>query len=58
MRLHLDGLAEDIHVTNEHLGPLETAQIEAGTTLQELRTAQATTNTTLGTIMTRLEELS
>jgi hypothetical protein len=31
MRLHLDGLAEDIHVTNERLGPLETAQIEAGT---------------------------
>jgi hypothetical protein len=26
--------------------------------LQELRTAQATTNTTLGTIVTRLEELS
>jgi hypothetical protein len=58
MHLHLDGLAEDIRVTNERLGPLETAQIEAGTTLQELRTAQATTNTTLGTIMTRLEELS
>jgi hypothetical protein len=58
MRLHLDGLAEDIHVTNERLGPLETAQIEAGTALQELRTAQATTNTTLGTIMTWLEELS
>jgi hypothetical protein len=33
MRLHLDGLTEDIHVTNERLGPLETAQIEAGTTL-------------------------
>jgi hypothetical protein len=58
MRLHLDGLAEDIHVTNERIGPLETAQIEAGTTLQELRTAQTTTNTTLGAIMTRLEELS
>jgi hypothetical protein len=58
MRLHLDGLAEDIHITNERLGPLETAQIEAGTALQELRTAQATTNTTLSTIMTRLEELS
>jgi hypothetical protein len=58
MRLHLDGLAKDIHVTNERLGPLETAQIEAGTTLQELRIAQATTSTTLGTIMTRLEELS
>jgi hypothetical protein len=58
MRMHLDGLAEDIHVTNERLGSLETAQIEAGTALQELRTAQATTNTTLGTIMTQLEELS
>ena len=58
MRLHLDGLAEDIHITNERLGPLETAQIEAGMALQELRTAQATTNTTFGTIMTRLEELS
>jgi hypothetical protein len=58
MRLHLDGLAEDIHVTNERLGPLEAAQIEAGTAPQELRTAQATTNTTLGTIMTWLEELS
>jgi hypothetical protein len=58
MRLHLDGLAEDIHVTNERLGPLKTTQIEAGTVLQELRTAQATTNTTLSTIMTRLEDLS
>jgi hypothetical protein len=58
MRLQLDGLAEDIHITNERLGPLETTQIEAGTVLQELRTAQATTNTTLDTIMTRLEELS
>jgi hypothetical protein len=36
MRLHLDCLAEDIHITNERLGPLETTQIEAGTTLQEL----------------------
>jgi hypothetical protein len=58
MRLHLDGLAEDIHVTNECLGPLETTQIEASTTLLELRIAQATTNTTLDTIMTLLEELS
>jgi hypothetical protein len=58
MRLHLDGLAEDIHVTIERLGLLKTTQIEAGTALQELRTAQATTNTTLGTIMTWLEELS
>jgi hypothetical protein len=52
------GGAEDIHITNERLGLLETAQIEAGTALQELRTAQATTNTTLVTIMTQLEELS
>jgi hypothetical protein len=33
MHLHLDGLAEDIHVTNERLGPHETTQIEAGTVL-------------------------
>jgi hypothetical protein len=58
MRLQIDGLAEDIHVTNKRLGPLETAQIEAAMALQELRTAQATTNTSLDTIMTRLEELS
>jgi hypothetical protein len=58
MCMPLDGLAEDIHVTDERLGSLETAQIEVGMALQELRTAQATTNTTLGTIMTRLEELS
>jgi hypothetical protein len=54
MRLHLDSLAEDIHITNERLGSVETTQIEAGTTLQELQTAQATINTTLDTIMTRL----
>jgi hypothetical protein len=58
MRLQLDGLAEDVHITNERLGPLETTQIEAGMALQELRIAQATTNTTLDTIMTWLEELS
>ena len=58
MRLQVDGLAEDIHITNERLGQLETAQIEAGSALQELKTAQATTNTSLDTIMTRLVELS
>jgi hypothetical protein len=58
MHMQLDGLAEDIHITNARLGPLETAQIKAGTTLQELRTAQATTNSTLDTILTWLEELS
>jgi hypothetical protein len=39
MQLHLDSLVEDIHITNERLGSLETTQIEAGTTLQELRIA-------------------
>ena len=33
MRLQVDGLAEDIHITNERLGQLETAQIEAGSAL-------------------------
>jgi len=33
MRLQVDGLAEDIHVTNKRLGQLETAQIEAGSAL-------------------------
>jgi hypothetical protein len=33
MCLQLYGLAEDIHITNERLGPLETTQIEAGMTL-------------------------
>ena len=33
MCLQVDGLAEDIHITNERLGQLETAQIEAGTAL-------------------------
>jgi hypothetical protein len=33
LRLQLDGLAEDIHITNERLRLLETTQIEAGTTL-------------------------
>jgi hypothetical protein len=33
MHLQLDGLAEDIHITNERHGPLEIEQIEAGTTL-------------------------
>jgi uncharacterized coiled-coil protein SlyX len=58
IRLQVDGLSEDIHVTNERLGQLETTQIEATTTLQELKTAQTTTNTSLDTIMTRLEELT
>jgi hypothetical protein len=33
MCLQLDGLAKDIHITNERLGPLGTTQIEAGTML-------------------------
>jgi hypothetical protein len=36
MRLQLDGLVEDIHITNERLGLLETTQIVAGMTLYEL----------------------
>jgi hypothetical protein len=33
MHLQLDGLAEDIHITNERLCSLEIEQIEASTTL-------------------------
>jgi hypothetical protein len=57
MRLQLDGLAKDIHITNVHLFPLETTQIEVVRRSRNM-TPQATTNTTLDTIMTRLEELS
>ena len=57
MNKHVDDLAEDVQVTNERLGQLETTQLTTGTTLRELQQAQATTNTSLATITTRLDEL-
>jgi len=57
MNKHVDDLAEDVRVTNERLGQLETTQLTTGTTLRELQQAQATTNTSLATITTRLDEL-
>ena len=58
VRLQVDALAEDVQVSNEHLGQLETTQLETGVTLRDMQAAHATTNTNLATIMTRLEELS
>jgi hypothetical protein len=58
MRLQVEGLGDDIRTTNERLGQLESSQLATGAMLNEMKIAQATTNTNLANIMTRLQDLS
>ena len=55
--LTLEGLSEDVKVTNERLAQLEGAQIEVEERLTAIEAAQAVSNTHLQDILARLEEL-
>jgi hypothetical protein len=55
--LHTNALNEDIQVTNEHIGQLETTQIVANNTLTTLEQTLAATNTSLAAIITRLDRM-
>jgi hypothetical protein len=56
--LQVEGLNDDLRTTNEHLGQLETTQIETSATLMEMKIAQTMTYDTLTSIMTQLAALS
>jgi hypothetical protein len=43
VRLHTDGLNEDVQVTNERLGQLELAHIDTNSKLGQLETTQIAT---------------
>ena len=47
VRLHAEHLDEDVRVTNERLGQLETAQIETNTKLASLEGTLGSINTSL-----------
>uniref|UniRef100_A0A804QJE6 Uncharacterized protein n=1 Tax=Zea mays TaxID=4577 RepID=A0A804QJE6_MAIZE len=57
VRLHTDALNEDVEVTNERIGQLETAQIVTNNTLTTLERTVAATNTSLAAIIERLDRM-
>uniref|UniRef100_A0A7N1A7T9 CCHC-type domain-containing protein n=1 Tax=Kalanchoe fedtschenkoi TaxID=63787 RepID=A0A7N1A7T9_KALFE len=58
LNLRTEGLDDDVRVTNERLGQLEAAQVDTTNTLAALKTSVGDINTSLVTIMSRLEEMS
>jgi len=54
VRLHTDGLNEDVQVTNERLGQLELAHIDTNSKLGRLETTQIATNTKLAALETSI----
>jgi hypothetical protein len=57
VRLHTEGLNEDVQVTNERLGQLEATQIDTNSKLATLETSVGEINTSLAGILQRLEEM-
>ena len=57
VRLHAEHLDEDVRVTNERLGQLETAQIETNTKLASLEGTLGSVNTSLVGVLERLERM-
>ena len=57
MRLCTEGLEEDIHVTNEHLGQLEATQIGTNQRLAAMEVSIGEVNTSLAAILARLERM-
>ena len=56
VRLHTDVLDEDVRVTNERLGHLETSQIAANATITRMEASLGAITTSLTAILQRLEE--
>ena len=56
VRLHTDVLDEDVRVTNERLGHLETSQIAANATITRMEASLGALTTSLTAILQRLEE--
>jgi hypothetical protein len=57
VRVHAKHLDEDVRVTNERLGQLETAQIDTNTKLASLESSLRAVNISLAGIMDRLERM-
>ena len=57
VRLHAKHLDEDVRVTNERIGQMETAQLDTNTRLATLERSIGDVNTSLTTILNRLEEM-
>src|SRR5438105_10208191 len=56
VRLHTDVLDEDVRVTNERFGHLETSQIAANATITRMEASLGALTTSLTAILQRLEE--
>jgi hypothetical protein len=52
VRLHTDGINEDVQVTNERLGQLESAHIDTNSKLNWLETTQIATYNNLAALET------
>jgi hypothetical protein len=58
VRLHTDGLNEDVQVTNERLGQLELAHIDTNSKLGRLETTQIAINTKLASLETSIARIN
>jgi hypothetical protein len=57
VRMHSEALNEDVQVTNERIGQVETAQIETNNKLTTLERTAGAINTSLAAIIERLERM-
>jgi hypothetical protein len=57
VRMHSEALNEDVQVTNERIGQVETAQIETNNKLTTLERTAGSINTSLAAIIERLERM-
>ena len=57
VRLHAEHLDEDVRVTNQRLGQLETTHIETNTKLASLKGTLGSVNTSLLGVLERLERM-
>ena len=57
VRLHTEHLDEDVLVTNERIGQMETAQVDTNTRLATLERSIGDVNASLAAILGRLEKM-
>jgi DNA repair exonuclease SbcCD ATPase subunit len=57
VRLHAEHLDEDVQVTNERIGQMETTQVDTNTRLTTLERSIGDVNASLAAILNRLEKM-
>jgi hypothetical protein len=57
VRLHTKHLDDDVWVTNDRIGHMETAQVDTNTRLATLERSTGDVNTSLAAILDRLEKM-